>query len=323
MALRAVQEALAEEPARAERDLRLQDVIAGAERIVLGVEKGVDAVALVFPHMAPDQRQRAACRGDDEAEFPQPDAGEEEHRAAAHQQHQRGAEIGLLQHQYRRRQDEERRHDEAQRATDILDRQPVKIARQRQDQRDLHQLRRLQLDEAEIDPALCPHADRAAHLDGDEQGEGDGEDDVGAAQPEADIDQGDTDHQADGNGKAHHLARRPGLHIAIGRRIEHGEAEAGDRREQQQQPPIEAPQLLREGQPRRPRIEPGHRCQRHRRRLSRNATRRRDRHRGGRRTRHREPGAPDRAAAPRARDHGRSAPPPPSRRPPIRRHARR
>src|SRR5260221_4319016 len=53
MALRAVQEALAEEPARAERDLRLQDVIAGAERIVLGVEKGVDAVALVFRHMAP------------------------------------------------------------------------------------------------------------------------------------------------------------------------------------------------------------------------------------------------------------------------------
>jgi len=37
----------------------------------------------------------------------------------------------------------------------------------------------------------------AAHLDGDQEDEGDTEDDIGAAQPEADIDQRDRDHQGD------------------------------------------------------------------------------------------------------------------------------
>ena len=46
--LRAVQKAFAEEPPRADRDLRLNDVIARAQRIAIGIEKGQDAVALVL-----------------------------------------------------------------------------------------------------------------------------------------------------------------------------------------------------------------------------------------------------------------------------------
>ena len=45
----------------------------------------------------------------------------------------------------------------------------VEIAREGQHQRDLHQLGRLQLDDAEIDPALRAHADNAAHIDRDDQ----------------------------------------------------------------------------------------------------------------------------------------------------------
>ena len=47
LALGAEQEALAGHAARAERDLRLGDVIAGAQRILLRVEEDLDAAALV------------------------------------------------------------------------------------------------------------------------------------------------------------------------------------------------------------------------------------------------------------------------------------
>ena len=45
--LRAVRPALAEETARADADLRLQDVEAGAERVAVGMEPRIEAGALV------------------------------------------------------------------------------------------------------------------------------------------------------------------------------------------------------------------------------------------------------------------------------------
>ena len=47
MALGALQEALAPHAAGAQGDVRLDDVVAGAERVALGMEEGVDAGALV------------------------------------------------------------------------------------------------------------------------------------------------------------------------------------------------------------------------------------------------------------------------------------
>ena len=57
LALRALQEALAPDAARAERDLRLDDVVAGAERIALGVEEGEHPLLLVVVQLLPEQRQ--------------------------------------------------------------------------------------------------------------------------------------------------------------------------------------------------------------------------------------------------------------------------
>ena len=84
-------------------------------------------------------------------------------RAAGQHQHHRGAEIGLLQHQRRRHQDHQRpaRSGDSGWPTSSTA-QAVEIARERQHERDLHQLRRLQLHDAEIDPALRAHADDAA-----------------------------------------------------------------------------------------------------------------------------------------------------------------
>ena len=108
MRLGALHEALAEEPAGADRDLRLQAVIAGAQRIVLR-DRGrcrcgsSDSRAGSARRPAP-MRRRAAMH---QREFPQPHPGEKEHRAAAQDQHHRGAEIGLLQHQRRRHEHEQ------------------------------------------------------------------------------------------------------------------------------------------------------------------------------------------------------------------------
>ena len=58
--LAAVHPALAEHAARADRDLRLDDVIAGAERVALRVEQRQHALALVVVHEVPGDRHRRA-----------------------------------------------------------------------------------------------------------------------------------------------------------------------------------------------------------------------------------------------------------------------
>ena len=52
MALRALQEALAPQPAGAQRDLGLDDVVAGAERVALRIEEGGDPRPLVVVQVA-------------------------------------------------------------------------------------------------------------------------------------------------------------------------------------------------------------------------------------------------------------------------------
>ena len=104
MALAALQKALAEEPARAERDLGLQDVVAGAERVAVRIEERINPVLLVIAQKMPDPGQ-SGRRGDRrQQEEPQAHPGDEEQDRAAHQQHDRRAEIGLL-------EDQRSRHD--------------------------------------------------------------------------------------------------------------------------------------------------------------------------------------------------------------------
>ena len=54
--LGAAEIASAEDAARAERDLGLEDVIAVAQRILLGVEEGEQALALVVAQLLPQRR---------------------------------------------------------------------------------------------------------------------------------------------------------------------------------------------------------------------------------------------------------------------------
>ncbi len=247
MALGSHEEALAEEPARAEGDLRLQDVVTGAERVALRIEEGQHALPLIVAQELPAHRYGGKAEPAHHHELPDLHPGQKEHGGPDQEQHAGGAEIGLQQHERRRREDERHRQQERQRPADGGEIEPVEIARQRQHQRDLHDLGGLDLDETEIDPALRAHADLALDLDEDQQEKAEQIEKIGVAQPELEVEDRDHQHQQQPGGEARHLARHPGIDIAVGRGIEHREADAGDHRQEQDEPPAYAAQLLAEG----------------------------------------------------------------------------
>ena len=271
-----------------------------------------------------------AAAGDGDAEVPEADAGEEHHRPAAGEEQDRGAEVGLLHHQRHRHQDQQERQDHPEDARDLRRVEPVVVGRQHHHERDLHHLRRLELDRPEVDPALRAHADEAHDVDGDEQQQ---RDQVGHRRhqpPEADVDHGDRHHADEPDAEADHLRLGPGLERAAGHREEHQEAGAGHGGQQQDQRPVEREELRR--------ARAGRRCVRWRRGGS-CPVPRRPRRPGlpppGRASPRAAPRSPcagradrPRAAAARRRARragcrGRSAPPPPSRRRRARRSARR
>jgi hypothetical protein len=92
----------------------------------------------------------------------------------------------------------------------------MEIARERQAQRDLHQLGRLQLEELEVDPALRAHADLAHEFDIDQQDEGDPIERIGDLGQALQIDHADHQHDADADCVAHHLPVHPRLRAAAG-----------------------------------------------------------------------------------------------------------
>ena len=81
------------------------------------------------------------------------------------------------------REDQEQRQEVGPDAAQSVEGDAVEIARQSQHHRDLHELRGLQLDHADVDPALRALARRAQQLHADQQGEGEAVDRVGRAQP--------------------------------------------------------------------------------------------------------------------------------------------
>src|SRR5258708_34358413 len=91
--LSAVQPALAPEPARAHRDGRLDDVVAGAERIGGRVEKREHALTLIAMEEAPADRQCGQPDGGERAEHAPAEAGEEDDREAGGAAQRRGGSV--------------------------------------------------------------------------------------------------------------------------------------------------------------------------------------------------------------------------------------
>jgi hypothetical protein len=178
-------------------------------------------------------------------------AGHKQKRRPAQQHHHRRAEVGLHHHQPDRRHDDDQRRQGVDEALGLLTGQAVIIARQHQDHRDLGDLRRLDLDRAQHQPALRTHADLADHIDGDQQQHRDAVDRPGQPPPHLGMDQRHRQAEAERHAVAHGVLAGPRLEAAAGRRVERQHADPGDRRQHQDQAPVDAPDLLAEGRRRR------------------------------------------------------------------------
>ena len=165
LALGALHEAFAEHAARTQRDLGLQDVIAGAERIAAWIEEGQDAVALIIFEEWPGQRHDADACSARRDEIDPGGASQKQHARAADKKQHCSTEIRLSEHEIGRDHDHRGRHDQHQRPREILGRTAMAETRQSEHEADLHQFGRLKLEGADIDPALGAHADLAGDFD--------------------------------------------------------------------------------------------------------------------------------------------------------------
>ena len=96
LALRAVEQSLAEHAARADGDLRLDDVITGAELVGLRIEQREDALLLVVvEHVVPREPAGGGARGGQPEDHAELQAGQDHHQHAADEDEAAGAEVRL------------------------------------------------------------------------------------------------------------------------------------------------------------------------------------------------------------------------------------
>ena len=240
MDLRAVQEALAEHAARAQRDLGLGDMEAGAQRVRRRIEEGQQPRLLVgLEAIGPDQRHGGRRGDSDQGEFPPADPGQEEDDAGDGDQDDRRSEIGLLEDERGRDHEQQQGRHQRPDPADMLEADGVEIAGQHEHQGDLHDLRRLEPERAEIDPALGAAAFDAAELGGQQQQDRQAPHPVGQAVPEPRRDRRGHDHDQQRHAEPPHLGRGPGEELAACRRIEQDEADRGGETDRQGEPPVD------------------------------------------------------------------------------------
>ena len=111
LALRAVEQALAEYAAGADGDLRLDDVIAGAELVRFRIEQREYALFLVFvEHIVPGEPGRGRASRRQAEHHAELQAGHDHHQRAADEDQAAGTEIRLQDGQAGGNQDDEREH---------------------------------------------------------------------------------------------------------------------------------------------------------------------------------------------------------------------
>ncbi len=168
MALAAVKETLAPDATGPDRDLRLGDVIAGAERVAVGVEEGLDALFLIAVHHAEHDRRSDADRSDWGRKYPPRKPGQEHHGHSAEQHHDAGTEVRLNQDQQRRYAQHRERRPNCAPLADLGCGNELVEAGESEDDRRLHKLRRLEADRPKVEPSPRPFTDEAEALDADQ-----------------------------------------------------------------------------------------------------------------------------------------------------------
>ena len=184
----------------------------------------------------------------------QPDAPHHQHRRQDGAEDERGAEVGLQEHQHGGDQRvDDAQDDEAQTVpqSDSLGEHSGK----RQDQQQLREFRRLKAEERQLDPAVRSHLLAAAPgEEGEDQKRQRGQVDVGAPAGEPAV-VGDAGHQEqeEPDDDAHPLrpdvVERSGyVGIGVGRGIEHEQTESDEGQGGREQYPVHAAQIAAQGE---------------------------------------------------------------------------
>ncbi len=117
------------------------------------------------------------------------------------------------------------------------------VAGQGQHQADLHDLGRLDTHEVQVEPAPRAQGPLAHHWHGQQQDEGYGVDRVGHAEPDADVDQAQGQHQGEADPEADQVLGRPRLPVRVGDGVEHHPADPGDQAHQEAEHPVDLADL--------------------------------------------------------------------------------
>jgi len=169
LTLCAAEKPLAKEHARANRNLRLDDVIARAERIDVRIHKHHDAHFLVILEKMPKHRHRCKSRGEDAKEKAQSYPRRKDHAEKDRQKDERRTEIRLLQNEKERNADIRRHGDEVHDGVNLI--AFFDHGGKRDDHDEFGELRRLYADRAERNPTLRTECRLSDEHDKDEQHE--------------------------------------------------------------------------------------------------------------------------------------------------------
>ena len=249
LALRPLHVAAAGELPGAHRDLRLPHVVAGAQRVVGRGEEGQHALALVVLHAeVPDQRRGDERRDDRADQQARPHAGDQEHAGDHRREHRGTAQVRLDRgQQHRRRGDADHRQDLAV-AQPALG-QAREVAGDHQRRRELGELRRLQADAAQPEPAHRAAGLVADREHGRERDQADAVEHRREAEQALVVEAEDEQHAGQAERGPDDLAREV-IGTGLGRGAAHDrQADQAERQRRGQHPPVDAGQV---GQPRPP-----------------------------------------------------------------------
>lgn len=167
LALGPLEEAFAKEHARTDGDLRLDDMIAGAKGVGIGIEEDRNTGLLVILEEMPAYRRQDDAGQEDVAQEGHLDAADEEHAEGNGQEDETRPQVRLFQDQEKGNPDVEADGQDLAPCVELA--YAVAEDRCRADDHDeLGKFRRLQRDRAELDPALGAQGRRTDEHDGDQ-----------------------------------------------------------------------------------------------------------------------------------------------------------
>ncbi len=240
MALAAVEEALAEHAARADRDFRLADMIARTQWIAFRIEEGQHSPALIIMHHGVDDRHCSRERDARTDKIPDWKTGEKHHRDPAEHHHQAGAHVGLDQDQPGGdAKQEQRRPHRAPLADFTRGQKLVKAGKGENDCR-LHEFGRLEADRAELEPALGALLDQAERLDPEQHQHDDRVAGEGQRLQRRFLDRRNDDCDGEEEQEHHRLLVGPRRKFTARRRVKRDQPETRDSANHEDQPPRQA-----------------------------------------------------------------------------------